>query len=433
MNDELSLYQLLNYTYQRKLIVFSLSITGFILVIAITLMKDNPVTYTTAIEIGSYYEDVDGIRVRTYLESIDSLSTKINKIYIPMASQSGPASRSVPIKVDVENNSPILVLSSPAIQSARDSVVSIHTQVLESIIREHKKIIDSLSKFRQINISQALAKLNYLNNDSITTSRLNNTHQKIDKIKNNLGKLKINRELDTRKLSTEKAQLLSRIANADTRLVSLESKLVSLNRTKEIIGEQIASTEKKQAALFSTTGDMASKKQAPDESLAMLFISNRLLDQEKLLWELRNKHSSTIDHEMRKIESDILITKNDKSAALVKLKEVDNRLISINESFSLDESALQSKIIQLENELKKTKAEISLEIEDITSNISKQKTYVEEIRPTKALYVGYENKNSQAKRTAIFSLFGAFAGFTIAMIIIFIEYTHKTTKNGAAE
>lgn len=176
-DDEISLVDLWITIARRKKLV--LGVTGVVLfigiLVAIALPKEY--TYTTGIQIGSYWlKKVDEFKPFgefTPLDLASNLKTKLEEIYIPEITTAESKEQPLEVKVKtLKEDDSMIIISSKAPISSADRVRKIHEGLVKAITSEHNKLLDSMRQIYETQLESLKREAATIDPSASTTSEL---------------------------------------------------------------------------------------------------------------------------------------------------------------------------------------------------------------------------------------------------------------------
>lgn len=430
MNEDVTLYQLGRYAWQKKRLIVLLSLIGFFLSGLVIQLRSPDVIYQTAVEIGSYYDTTNQLGVKSYLESVSSLSTKVVNVYIPIVLSQLITEKSVSVTVTSESGSPLLFLVSKESQFRKHEVEKFHNKIIELIARDHLKVIDNVVTFHQSNLQQLQDDLTYLNADSSRASRLQEINKKIRSNESDIKEIEIQHEIKKQQLESKKIDYLSKIVDIELKVSSLISKIKSLISTKNIIGEQIESNEKLVTNLSVKSPQNHIFEKDSGSSLAAALLENSVLESENVLWDLKKSYFSTIDYQIEVAKNEKEILNNKISTLTAALNELPVKEKYSKDTMLLKQTSLNREIASLKNEANNIEINIDREEKRLVRAIKNQELLIKEIHATEPRYVALETKSTTFREKLVVVAFGIFFGAGVALMIIFFNFS-KDLSQGA--
>lgn len=141
--DEISLVDLWLILAKHKKCLIGALIVAAVLGIATALMLPKSYTYTTTVEVGTRLDEQNALPI----EPVDSVLAKLKESYIPYAQhgyeQSNPDDEKVyEIRASIPKKSQIILLTSKGTESEAGIYRSLHEQAVESLQKDHGRIMD---------------------------------------------------------------------------------------------------------------------------------------------------------------------------------------------------------------------------------------------------------------------------------------------------
>jgi capsular polysaccharide biosynthesis protein len=261
--DEINLVDLWLVLVKRKLILAGVVVASAVAALLYVVVVPPSYQYSTSIEIGTRLNGTE----LSVMESPETVLAKVKESYIPLAQQDyldqHPESKSV-IKIDtrVPKGSQIIVLSSKGADADGDIHKALQQSVVDTLKKDHGRIVDVLRKETEILQHQAVAKLEELKDGNelimARSKRLNDfavlLAKQAEEARKDLLQVKNNRQKAVREATNEvKAMTLlmldSEIRNYRELLAEIDERLhIETANSQDAIKKDLADNQRAQEA-----------------------------------------------------------------------------------------------------------------------------------------------------------------------------------------
>lgn len=370
-SDEVNFIDLWLSIYKWKKLILIVLGASIVIGISTALLTPKRYTFSTIVEIGGKTSITDNALVFQPIESIETVKSKIESAYLPLAlDELGLRQTNTPIP-NVRINSPkggeTLIIQSDAPIKKGELVTSIHQKTIDLLMNNHTSMLAPEVALLEQSISNEQRKLDAIQEPAFQESRI----------------------------SAAEAQLkaaMTRLVSLQEEKTDLDASLVKLNQYEQTIQNEVSATRESIKKIDSN--------RTRDNKTTVDPVQQMLVDSQVI--QLQNRLNS-----LEQQRQEINITKTN---------EIQNR---IRENLQGQE-ATKADIKISEYKLITVKSDLNRETSSQRENLSKAKTMFESLRKTKVIAQTSQSIKSITPSismlTALSIFLGIFASLFAALI-----------------
>ena len=303
-DDEIDLVDLFLILWKRKWLIFLTTIICIILGCGYLFYKTESYQYMTTLQIGALFEGESGSGQRNIIEAPEVVKVKLDSVYIPQASKNLMDlhnDRRMKAESNIQKDSNILLIKSNALLQDAEFIHSFHTQIVNPVLEEHRKILAASMKEFQFQAEQARLRLKELKDPQIYS-------------------------FEEKVLQNQIRGAQSELTELDDRKILLESKKERLIDTRKIVNEQIRKIEKNLALAYAERPQAKEEVDDEGKALTFLMLNSQIEQNERQLADLKERSQVTIADQKQVLENQLAENRRKYALQKEKISELQSKL-----------------------------------------------------------------------------------------------------------
>lgn len=431
-DDEISLFDLWLVLIRRRWVVIAVGAVIFALAAAFAFMKEQTFEYSTAIEVGSFVRSGPNGSERVPIQPPKTVQQRLSAAFIPMARNEidTPENRAPRVNLSFEDGSDVLVLRTEAPEAEQERVKQLHQHIVDLTVQAHDDIVRTERADRKRALDQREQQLEYVKNNIIEQSRIQPVKESVEEAKRRLESIRTNYQAQRVQLENQRENTKLNLADLEDQRDLLKAKVKRLEEERALIQQQLDKSQSVLQDLLSMRARATEEVSGSPQAMSLLMMSTQVEQARERVDNLETRLEIALPQRGDELQNQLDDNTRAQSRTRNELAALEKRLAKLENDFQSDLADQRAQVASATTNLEQEKLQYSKSVEDQQLSVRAAENNLEEIIPTRGVYVALKSLEPAGPGKAVILVLGLLLGGMLGIFAAFVvEFVSRANQH----